>query len=67
MAKVGGSGQVALECVQAAALGRQPVEESSPAPTAAWQVERVPLHAAGARKVGSAVLAWGSTRDWLFS
>ncbi len=45
---MGGSRQVALGRMQTAAVGRQPVEESSPAPTAAQQVERVPLNAAGA-------------------
>ena len=48
VAKVGGSRQVALGRVQTTAVGRQPVEESSSAQTAARQVERVPLHAAGA-------------------
>ena len=54
---------MALGRMQTAAVGRQPVEESSPAQTAARQVERVPLHAAGACKVGGTSCQFAATSE----
>lgn len=57
VAAVGGGGQVALECRETAAVGREPMAQSSPAQAAAKPAQRVPADAAGARKVRAVVLA----------
>ena len=57
VAAVGGGRQVALECREAAAVGREPMAQSSSAQAAARQAQRIPADAARARKVRVLLLA----------
>lgn len=57
VAAVGGGGQVALECREAAAVGREPMAQPSLAQAATKQAQRVLADAAGAGKVRALVLA----------